>query len=94
VKVKEPLATERSRLRRGQVLFTYLHLAPDPDQTEDLLASGVTAIAYETVTDAYGKLPLLKPMSEVAGRMAAQSARNISNDRMAGAAYCLAAWKA
>jgi alanine dehydrogenase len=72
VKVKEPLAVERSRLRRGQVLFTYLHLAPDPDQTRDLLDSGVTAIAYETVTDAQGKLPLLRPMSEVAGRMAAQ----------------------
>jgi alanine dehydrogenase len=72
VKVKEPLAAERGRLKRGQVLFTYLHLAPDLDQTRDLLASGVTAIAYETVTDAQGKLPLLKPMSEVAGRMAAQ----------------------
>ncbi len=72
VKVKEPLAAERSRLRRGQVLFTYLHLAPDPEQTRDLLASGVTAIAYETVTDAQGKLPLLKPMSAVAGRMATQ----------------------
>ena len=72
VKVKEPLAAERSRLRRGQVLFTYLHLAPDLEQTKDLLTSGVTAIAYETVMDAQGKLPLLKPMSEVAGRMAVQ----------------------
>lgn len=72
VKVKEPLAAERRRLRRGQVLFTYLHLASDPELTSDLLASGVTAIAYETVTDAHGKLPLLMPMSEVAGRMAAQ----------------------
>jgi len=72
VKVKEPLAVERRRLRRGQVLFTYLHLAPDPEQTKDLLASGVTAIAYETITDDKGGLPLLKPMSEVAGRMAAQ----------------------
>jgi alanine dehydrogenase len=72
VKVKEPLAAERRLLRRGQVLFTYLHLAPDPEQTKDLLASGVIAIAYETVTDAQGKLPLLKPMSEVAGRMATQ----------------------
>jgi alanine dehydrogenase len=72
VKVKEPLAAERSQLRRGQVLFTYLHLAPDPEQAKDLLASGVTAIGYETVTDARGKLPLLRPMSEVAGRMAAQ----------------------
>jgi alanine dehydrogenase len=72
VKVKEPLASERRWLRRGQALFTYLHLAPDREQTRDLLNSGVTAIAYETVTDAAGKLPLLTPMSEVAGRMAAQ----------------------
>jgi alanine dehydrogenase len=72
VKVKEPQATERKRLREGQVLFTYLHLAPDPEQTADLLASGVTAIAYETVTDRNGGLPLLAPMSEVAGRLAPQ----------------------
>jgi alanine dehydrogenase len=72
VKVKEPQAVERKRLREGQVLFTYLHLAPDPDQTRDLLASGVTAIAYETVTDDRGGLPLLAPMSEVAGRLAPQ----------------------
>ncbi|PZO67850.1 MAG: alanine dehydrogenase [Paracoccus denitrificans] len=72
VKVKEPQAVERQMLRRGQVLFTYLHLAPDPDQTRDLLASGVTAIAYETVTDMRGGLPLLAPMSEVAGRLAPQ----------------------
>ncbi|MCU0817087.1 MAG: alanine dehydrogenase [Cypionkella sp.] len=72
VKVKEPQAVERARLRKGQLLFTYLHLAPDPDQTRDLLASGVTAIAYETVTDARGGLPLLAPMSEVAGRLAPQ----------------------
>lgn len=72
VKVKEPQAAERARLREGQVLFTYLHLAPDPDQTRDLLASGVTAVAYETVTDAAGGLPLLAPMSEVAGRLAPQ----------------------
>jgi alanine dehydrogenase len=70
VKVKEPLAVERKKLRRGQVLFAYLHLAPDRAQTEDLLQAGVTAIAYETVTDAHGTLPLLTPMSEVAGRMA------------------------
>jgi alanine dehydrogenase len=70
VKVKEPLAAERKKLHRGQVLFTYLHLAPDRAQTEDLLASGVTAIAYETVTGPQGTLPLLTPMSEVAGRMA------------------------
>jgi alanine dehydrogenase len=74
VKVKEPLASERRQLRRGQIIFTYLHLAPDPEQTHDLMASGVTAIAYETVTDAAGKLPLLAPMSSVAGRMAPQVA--------------------
>lgn len=72
VKVKEPQAAERAMLREGQLLFTYLHLAPDPDQTKDLLASGCTAIAYETVTDAAGGLPLLAPMSEVAGRLAPQ----------------------
>ncbi len=70
VKVKEPLASERSKLRPGQILFTYLHLAADPEQTADLVASGVIAIAYETVTSAQGTLPLLTPMSEVAGRMA------------------------
>src|SRR3954469_23487630 len=70
VKVKEPLAPERKKLRQGQILFTYLHLAPDRAQTEDLMASGVTAIAYETVTSPQGTLPLLTPMSEVAGRMA------------------------
>jgi alanine dehydrogenase len=72
VKVKEPLAIERKRLRRGQAIFTYLHLAPDREQTEELINSGVTAIAYETVTGPDGKLPLLAPMSEVAGRMSAQ----------------------
>lgn len=74
VKVKEPLAAERKKLRRGQMIFTYLHLAPDREQANDLLASGVTAIAYETVTDAAGNLPLLAPMSRVAGRMAPQVA--------------------
>ncbi|UAW98814.1 alanine dehydrogenase [Halopseudomonas nanhaiensis] len=73
VKVKEPQAEERKRLRAGQLLFTYLHLAPDRAQTDDLLASGATCIAYETVTDAQGRLPLLAPMSEVAGRMAIQA---------------------
>ncbi|SMX47438.1 alanine dehydrogenase [Maliponia aquimaris] len=72
VKVKEPQAPERAMLREGQVLFTYLHLAPDPEQTRDLLASGATCIAYETVTDDRGGLPLLAPMSEVAGRLAPQ----------------------
>ncbi len=72
VKVKEPQAVERKMLREGQLLFTYLHLAPDPEQTKDLLASGCTAIAYETVTDRNGGLPLLAPMSEVAGKLAPQ----------------------
>ena len=72
VKVKEPQKTERKFLREGQVLFTYLHLAPDLDQTKDLIASKCTAIAYETVTDNFGRLPLLAPMSEVAGRLAPQ----------------------
>ena len=72
VKVKEPQAVERKMLREGQVLFTYLHLAPDPEQTHDLIESGATCIAYETVTDASGGLPLLAPMSEVAGRLAPQ----------------------
>tara|TARA_R110002110_G_scaffold18457_5_gene77312 strand:+ start:878 stop:1996 length:1119 start_codon:yes stop_codon:yes gene_type:complete len=72
VKVKEPQSVERKMLREGQVLFTYLHLAPDPEQTNDLLASGATCIAYETVTDRSGGLPLLAPMSEVAGRLAPQ----------------------
>ena len=72
VKVKEPQAVERARLREGQILFTYLHLAPDRPQTDDLLESGVTAIAYETVTDRTGGLPLLAPMSEVAGKLAPQ----------------------
>ena len=72
VKVKEPQPDECRMLRRGQVLFTYLHLAPDPRQTELLMKSGAVAIAYETVTDARGGLPLLAPMSEVAGRMSIQ----------------------
>ncbi|MDO7707090.1 MAG: alanine dehydrogenase, partial [Loktanella sp.] len=72
VKVKEPQPVERKMLREGQILFTYLHLAPDPEQTRDLIASGATCIAYETVTDRNGGLPLLAPMSEVAGRLAPQ----------------------
>ncbi|HWA22152.1 MAG TPA: alanine dehydrogenase [Caulobacterales bacterium] len=76
VKVKEPQPVEIALLKPGQTLFTYLHLAPDPAQAEALLKSGVTAIAYETVTDAQGRLPLLKPMSEVAGRMAIQVGAN------------------
>ena len=73
VKVKEPQAAERARLKRGQVLFTYLHLAPDPEQAKELVASKATCIAYETVTSARGGLPLLAPMSEVAGRMSIQA---------------------
>lgn len=73
VKVKEPQAVERARLRPDHVLFTYLHLAPDPEQTKDLVESGATCIAYETVTDDTGGLPLLAPMSQVAGRMSIQA---------------------
>ena len=73
VKVKEPQATERRMLREGQILFTYLHLAPDAPQAEDLVSSGATCIAYETVTSPHGGLPLLAPMSEVAGRMSVQA---------------------
>ena len=72
VKVKEPLQEERKHLRPGQVLFTYLHLAPDAAQTRDLVESGATCVAYETVTSPNGTLPLLAPMSEVAGRMSIQ----------------------
>ena len=73
VKVKEPQHVERRMLRPGQVLFTYLHLAPDPEQAKDLVESGAVCIAYETVTSATGGLPLLAPMSGVAGRMAVQA---------------------
>ncbi|MFN4274394.1 MAG: alanine dehydrogenase [Aliihoeflea sp.] len=73
VKVKEPQPSEWVQLREGQILYTYLHLAPDPEQTKGLIESGVTAIAYETVTDERGGLPLLAPMSEVAGRLAIQA---------------------
>lgn len=73
VKVKEPQSVECKRLRPGQILFTYLHLAPDPEQARGLIASGAVCIAYETVTSPHGGLPLLAPMSEVAGRMAVQA---------------------
>jgi alanine dehydrogenase len=73
VKVKEPQPSEWAQLREGQILYTYLHLAPDPEQTKGLMASGVTAVAYETVTDNAGGLPLLAPMSEVAGRLSIQA---------------------
>ena len=72
IKVKEPQAGERAMLRPGQILYTYLHLAPDPEQTKDLLKSGAVCIAYETVTDDKGELPLLRPMSQVAGRLSIQ----------------------
>jgi alanine dehydrogenase len=76
VKVKEPQPQEIRMLRENQILFTYLHLAPDPDQTKGLLDSGAVGIAYETVTDTRGGLPLLAPMSEVAGRMSVQAGAN------------------
>ena len=78
IKVKEPQAGERAMLRDGQLLYTYLHLAPDPEQTRDLVAGGATCVAYETVTSPAGGLPLLAPMSKVAGRMSIQAG-----------AYCL-----
>ena len=71
-------------LHEGQILFTYLHLAPDPKQTAALKASGCTAIAYETVTDKNGKLPLLAPMSEVAGRLAIQAGAHALEKRQGG----------
>src|SRR5258708_10780908 len=86
VKVKEPLAEERKRLRRGQILFTYLHLAPDLEQTRDLMASGATCIAYETVTSPYGGLPPLTPRSEVAGRPAPQAGAHAPDKPQGGRA--------
>ena len=76
IKVKEPQAVERAMLRPGQILYTYLHLAPDPDQTRELIDSGAVCIAYETVTSPRGGLPLLKPMSQVAGRLSIQAGAN------------------
>ncbi|MFM2486112.1 alanine dehydrogenase [Celerinatantimonas yamalensis] len=73
IKIKEPQATERAQLHSDQILFTYLHLAADRTQTEELLACGVTCIAYETVTDSQQRLPLLQPMSEIAGRLSIQA---------------------
>jgi alanine dehydrogenase len=89
VKVKEPQAVERGRLRRDQTLFTYLHLAPDPQQTRDLIASGAICIAYETVTDAHGGLPLLAPMSQVAGRMSVQAGAHCLEAPSGGAGLLL-----
>jgi alanine dehydrogenase len=89
VKVKEPQPSEFALLRDGQALFTYLHLAPDPAQTRALMDSGVTAIAYETVTDSLGRLPLLAPMSEVAGRMSIQVGAHCLEKEQGGAGVLL-----
>jgi len=89
VKVKEPQAVECKMLHKGQLLFTYLHLAPDPDQTKGLMESGCTAIAYETVTSARGGLPLLAPMSEVAGRMSIQVGAHCLEKAQSGAGILL-----
>lgn len=89
IKVKEPQPLEWTQLRRGQILFTYLHLASDRPQTEGLLASGVTAIAYETVIDPRGGLPLLHPMSEVAGRLSIQAAARCQEKLMGGSGLLL-----
>jgi len=90
VKVKEPLAQERAWLRAGRALFTYLHLAADAEQTRDLVQSGVIAIAYETVSSPTGRLPLLAPMSEVAGRMAIQVAAHFLERAHGGRGVLLA----
>ncbi len=90
VKVKEPLANERAMLREGQILFTYLHLAPDRQQTEDLIASKAICIAYETVTSDSGNLPLLAPMSEVAGRMSIQAGAQCLEKSHGGSGMLLA----
>ena len=90
VKVKEPLASERAQLRPGQVLFTYLHLAPDPLQAKELVASRAICIAYETVTSASGTLPLLAPMSEVAGRMSIQAGAHALEKSRGGRGVLLA----
>ncbi len=84
VKVKEPQLNECKMLREGQILFTYLHLAPDPEQTKGLVESGCTAIAYETVTDSHGGLPLLAPMSEVAGRLSIQAGAHCLEKKQGG----------
>lgn len=89
IKVKEPQPEECKRLHKGQTIFTYLHLAPDPKQTELLLASGCTAIAYETVTDPQGGLPLLSPMSEVAGRMSIQAGAHCLEKAQGGSGVLL-----
>jgi alanine dehydrogenase len=89
IKVKEPQPVECAMLRPGQVLYTYLHLAPDPEQTKALVASGATCIAYETVTDRKGGLPLLAPMSEVAGRMSIQAGAHALEKAQGGSGVLL-----
>ncbi len=89
VKVKEPQAVERKMLRPDHLLFTYLHLAPDPEQTADLVASGAVCIAYETVTDQKGRLPLLAPMSQVAGRLSIQAGATALQKANGGAGVLL-----
>ena len=89
VKVKEPQAVERKMLRDGQILYTYLHLAPDPEQTRDLVKSGAVCIAYETVTNSRGGLPLLAPMSQVAGRMSIQSGAHCLEKAQGGSGILL-----
>lgn len=89
VKVKEPQANECKMLHEGQILFTYLHLAPDPKQTKGLKESGCTAIAYETVTDDFGRLPLLSPMSEVAGRLSIQAGAHCLEKKQGGSGVLL-----
>jgi len=89
IKVKEPQPVEYKQLRKGQILYTYLHLAPDPEQTKGLVESGATCIAYETVTDPRGGLPLLAPMSEVAGRMAIQAAAHALEKAQGGSGVLL-----
>jgi alanine dehydrogenase len=89
IKVKEPQAAECAMLRPGQLLYTYLHLAPDPQQTAGLVKSGCTAIAYETVTDRKGGLPLLAPMSEVAGRMSIQAGAHALEKAQGGSGVLL-----
>ncbi len=89
IKVKEPQPQECKLLRPGQIIFTYLHLAPDPEQAEGLIDSGCIAIAYETVTDSHGGLPLLAPMSEVAGRMAIQAGAHFLEKGQGGSGVLL-----
>ena len=94
LKVKEPIEEEYPRLRDGLVLFTYLHIAADESLTHALVDSGVTAVAYETVETADGRLPLLAPMSEIAGRLAAQAGAYFLEKPLGDGGYCSAAFPA